>query len=512
MIRTEIKADLTIHENSLSPLSLGQASEATEKAGRLDTLPTASWELPRRRWLVIVPTLAEVARYKDALSVFGDEFEGPDADRYWTKALHLQRLVEDGRNVVATHELFKQLSREVYEAIEAQDYTLVIDEEIEVVRPYPMPEAKKNHLFNKGYVYTDPVTRRVDWNKREHPISSFPFKTDIPKLCEAGHLVESKTGLLIVETPSEFLRCFEEVWVATYMFDGTPLRAYLDTHHFPIDHKTVAKDTRGRRFIVPFGSPEAAEGEREVREELRRLVKIHEGRRNMIGQNSNKESPLTATWFNTKARREPESLTKLASSISEWFKEIGVSVERTIWTTFKGKEEDENKDGTIVSRMRVPRLRTDSKVDGEAHGFLALNARATNAYRNVEALAYPVNVYQHGDVRSYFNERDIATSEDLYAISTLVQWLWRSRIRKEPRESITVYLPSERMRGLFLEWLHTDSTKAFVDEKMEGARRALKVSRSPGAKPWSKPKSAEVGFEAKITARIAHKPLAIAAE
>jgi hypothetical protein len=122
-----------------------------------------------------------------------------------------------------------------------------------------------------------------------------------------------------------------------------------------------------------------------------------------------------------------------------------------------------------------------------------------------------VNVYQHGDVRNYFNERDIPTSEDLFAVSTLVQWLWRSRIRKEPREAITIYLPSERMRGLFLEWLWSDSTAAFVEEKMEGARRALEVSRSPGAKPWSKPKSAEVGFEAKITARIS-PPTAIAAE
>jgi hypothetical protein len=106
----------------------------------------------------------------------------------------------------------------------------------------------------------------------------------------------------------------------------------------------------------------------------------------------------------------------------------------------------------------------------------------------------------HRDVRSYFDEQDIPTSEDLYAISTLVQWLWRSRIRQEPRLPITVYLPSERMRGLFLEWLWSDSTKAFVDEKMEGARKALEVFRK-GA--WTKPKSAEVGFEAKITMRIA---------
>ena len=118
-----------------------------------------------------------------------------------------------------------------------------------------------------------------------------------------------------------------------------------------------------------------------------------------------------------------------------------------------------------------------------------------------------MNVYQHGDVRAYFDEQGIPTSEDLYAISTLVQWLWRSRIRKEHREAITIYLPSERMRGLFLEWLWSDSTKEFVDEKMEGARTALEAHRKPDARgrAWIKPKSAEVGFEAKIAARIEHK-------
>jgi hypothetical protein len=173
------------------------------------------------------------------------------------------------------------------------------------------------------------------------------------------------------------------------------------------------------------------------------------------------------------------------------------------WTEAKATED----------RMRVPRLKTDSAVDGHGCGFLAYNTRATNTYREVEAMAYPMNVYQHGDVRSYFDERDIPTSEDLYAISTLVQWLWRSRIRKEPRESITVFLPSERMRGLFLEWLWSDSTKEFVDEKMDGARKALEAARKPAVegRTWIKPKSAEVGFEAKIRAKIEQRQMDAAA-
>jgi hypothetical protein len=379
---------------------------------------------------------------------------------------------------------------------------LVIDEEIEVVRPYELNTAKTNHLFNKGYVFTDQATRRAQWNSAEHPVSSFPFKTDIPKLCEAGHLVQSKAGLLIVETPAEFLRCFDEVWVATYMFDGAPMRAYLEASRFPINMLTVAKDHRGKHQVVPFGSPEAVASELVVKEELRRLVTVYSGRRNIVGTNSHKGSPLTSTWFNSKAQREPQALTSLAASIAEFFRETGAKAARIVWATFKGHEE----------RMRVKGLKTDCNEDGKACGFLAYNTRATNAYRNVEAMAYPMNVYQHGDVRSYFDEQGIPTSEDLYAISTLVQWLWRSRVRKEPRESITVYLPSERMRGLFLEWLHTDSTKAFVEEKMEGARRALEVARRPDAKgrAWVKPRSAEVGFEEKIVARFS-PPTAIAA-
>src|SRR6476659_6656403 len=89
-------------------------------------------------------------------------------------------MVEEGRNIVATNALFNQLSRQVYKALEAFDYTRVIDEEIEVVRPYELNTAKTNHLFNKGYVYTDQVTRRVQWNSAEHPVSSFPSRPTFP--------------------------------------------------------------------------------------------------------------------------------------------------------------------------------------------------------------------------------------------------------------------------------------------------------------------------------------------
>ena len=40
---------------------------------------------------------------------------------------------------------------------------------------------------------------------------------------------------------------------------------------------------------------------------------------------------------------------------------------------------------------------------------------------------------------------------DAFALSELIQWVWRSRVRKG--EPITLYLPSPMKRRLFEEWL-----------------------------------------------------------
>ena len=51
---------------------------------------------------------------------------------------------------------------------------------------------------------------------------------------------------------------------------------------------------------------------------------------------------------------------------------------------------------------------------------------------------------------------------DLYALSALLQWVWRSRIRRS--QPIKLFIPSERMRDLFKRWLTADSTRDLVKE------------------------------------------------
>jgi hypothetical protein len=67
-------------------------------------------------------------------------------------------------------------------------------------------------------------------------------------------------------------------------------------------------------------------------------------------------------------------------------------------------------------------------------------------------LAYCVNRFLKPDIATFFTNRNIRIEEDSYALSELLQWIWRSRIRKG--EEINIYIPSERMRKLLIKWLN----------------------------------------------------------
>ena len=85
--------------------------------------------------------------------------------------------------------------------------------------------------------------------------------------------------------------------------------------------------------------------------------------------------------------------------------------------------------------------------------WTANTTRGTNEFINCSHLIYlydqypnPVKARWLGDSSRAFN--------DAYALTELIQWVWRSGIRKG--EPITLYLPSPRMRRLFEEWLFND--------------------------------------------------------
>ena len=94
----------------------------------------------------------------------------------------------------------------------------------------------------------------------------------------------------------------------------------------------------------------------------------------------------------------------------------------------------------------------------ENTNWIANTTRGTNDYAHCSHLIYLYDQHINPLVAGWLNNSS-RHFDDAYALTELIQWVWRSRIRKG--EPITLYLPAPRMRSIFIDWLEGWDTKGF---------------------------------------------------
>lgn len=375
------------------------------------------------KYIIVVPLLTEVERVISACPDL--RFKEPRAI-HGQKLYHLDQLVGDGMNIVTTHALFKLLNRSIYAGLKDAGYTLIIDEVLECVDLYTeLTEADKVILFDQRLVFIDKTTRRLCWNKASYPDDG-RFGT-IKKLCDTGSLVVMDDAMLIWEFPSEFLSCFDHVIVCTYLFHGSTFSAYLEAEGFKIQMKSVREGK-----LVQW---DPCANDHALKLKLTSLIDVYEGTMNNIGKSKDRTNPLSASWYK---RQDSKVLTKLKSSCQTFFSNRHADTPSRYngWTAFSSVK------GALSGK-------------GYARGWIPNNAKATNAFIEKRSMAYLCNWFYHPLLKRYFHERGVKVNEDAYALSAMLQWIWRSQIRRG--DPIKVFIPSERMRTLFHNWLHDAS-------------------------------------------------------
>ena len=109
------------------------------------------------------------------------------------------------------------------------------------------------------------------------------------------------------------------------------------------------------------------------------------------------------------------------------------------WTTYKKYKEKLEHDGFRKG------------VSPEMPAFLPLNTRATNRYKDYSFCMYAVNLYLNPVDLRYMRSQGVEPDLDTYALSEMLQFIWRGSIRKG--EPMKVVVLSKRMRKLLEEWL-----------------------------------------------------------
>ena len=374
-----------------------------------------------KRFIYVTPYLTEVDRVINELEHC--HFDQPDAKKFGTKKRALEFMVRNNRNIVTTHALFdQQLDKASFEEISKHHYTLVMDE---VSTP-----IEQMQMYARDMEFINEITT-TDSNNIMHlkPDCDYPLKggrfSDEVCAIRSGNVFRLNGGTMICRAPIEMFGVFDDIYVATYMFDCQIQKYYFDMFGVDYEYLYVQRSEDGSSFLVkdPLKYDTATD--------LGSLITIHKGRHNNIG---NEKFSLSKTWY--EKNLYGEKLQKLMSNCRGFFRSVDSASKDALWCEFADFE-----------RTAYPH--------GYKSAFLACNARATNKYSDRTSVAYLINMFCNVSLKSYFSIHNITIDDDRYALSEMLQFIWRSAIREG--KPINLYVPSARMRGLLTNYIGGES-------------------------------------------------------
>lgn len=372
-----------------------------------------------KRFLYATPYLTEVKRIMEECG-----FEEPEADDRSSKLAQLKALLHRKKNIATTHAMFTDfMDDEAFQLVEDGEYTLILDESIRGIETVSIDKDDLAHMLEK-YAIVD-EKHNVRWvNGRDYSGKLVSYK----KMADDGGLFYTNGSLFYISGIAKLLR-FSNAYVLTYLFAGQSMRACLEYFKYSYNVVGVETDEHGFKFSDKMDAPPPVD--------YRTLIHIigneldddpKEKKMNAVGDG---KTALSVSWYKRKGRSSPE-LKKLRGAMQNLARSYGTK--NMIWTVYK-----DNVMWFSDSKKRY------------LSSFVSLNARATNNYKDATVVEYLANRFVNTNIMKFLSQNGVHISQDDFALSEMVQFIWRSAIRDG--KPITLYIPSRRMRGLLNKWI-----------------------------------------------------------
>lgn len=387
-------------------------------------------ENSNRKYIFVTPYLTEGERITKACAKmsFKDPGLWDEEIGVCNKTQHVTELLRRGENVVTTHVLFGLFNDEIKEILTEQHYTLILDEVLSVIDKIGLTKNDWQTLFDTGRVEVDEdgLISAVNYDYVRGDMY-FPLKDAL-----LHNDVYQYTGSTCVKVSRiDTFQFFESVYVLTYMFEAQFQCALFKMNGFEYECIGVKKDVDGYSFT---NDPEKYHNPLKG---IKNKIEIMDyGKNNSIGDG---KYDLSAEWYKKdldvrKHKRHALVSRKAHALIRKGFcNNRRTPKESLMWTCFESSAE---------------LLYGDSLKE---ENFVACNTRAANTWGDKTNLLYLINRFCDPNFINFFSNRHISINQDDYALSEMVQWIWRSAIRNG--KEIKIYIPSSRMRGLLENWI-----------------------------------------------------------
>ena len=375
-----------------------------------------------KKYLVILPLLSEVNRVIDQSESILFEQPTTDENEHHTKTESIKELLLTGQNIATTHNMYERLVRLAREGL-LDDYHIIIDEVPDVVKSVSSKTKTSIEEFylKTGYIEleeTGLVRPTNKWRQNKEEVSD-TLNPKILSYAETGCLYLLGEHMFVWAMPSELLSAGLSVTIMTYKSEGSLLTSYLNKLSLPYfvnssefkegHFKAAALELIDLQDIPPIS----------------KLNLSHSGQTKGMSQCSY-YSKISGALKNLRSRQLK----------GVQLDDILVTCKKDAW--FK----QENKAGVFAK---------DSKMFQA--NWIANTTRGTNDYAHCSHLIYLYDQHVNPVVGRWVNNSS-RSFDDAYALTELIQWVWRSRVRRG--EPITLYLPAPRMRRIFIDWLDND--------------------------------------------------------
>lgn len=408
-----------------------------------------------KKWLFVSPYLEQVGNGVSNGRLQRDcpelSFQSPVNNGWDSKSDSLKYLVENGYNVSATHQLYKGLSNSVMEIIRDEGYCIVIDEVMDLISKTNIHHDDVDLWVGLGLLHVDDTTRKVSWNATK------AYKGDlawIKKLCDLDILYyfQTTTGsrnLFMSKIPPRLITSGSEVYVLTYMFDGSLMKTWLDIH----------------TINYMYYNPPELRTNRQVKKVVQDKLHIVDTPRSLKKLNrNNKTGVLLKTAFSKNAyarwwKQDPDIMDVIRKACDNTIRHKFPAKSDVYYTVFKDwadKVEGERMKKIIQNFHEETGEEVDIDLgsDIKTDNFVAKNQKATNMYSHCNAAIYLCNTYPNLTVNNYISGLGGEVDSDIYALSELIQWIFRGCIRNG--EDMWVMIASDRMRQLLEDWMELD--------------------------------------------------------
>ena len=436
---------------------------------------------PTQKILIVLLYHKEISRYSSELTKYGNFFSISESITYKKGAL--EKALKNNKDIICTQALFLEHS-ELFQS-NCNDYILIIDEVINsAIQQVQLPTyeiLEKSDNENKTKLTTYKFTSNdidimleqkillvsednlIHWNNEYNKESIYNllkdfFSNSTIYLQQSINYNSENTKYAFIKTiPIELFETFQDIYILTYLWKAQIMKYYFDMNNISYRYLEPIEIFTAESLSFQFqiaNKDSKFDTDKLFKANAKELINMPTVEKKQLHSyiNSNKKAVnLSYSFYTTQIQEEQNHivLTQLKNNIKNVIENIfklPIKERRIMWTIYK-----EYTDLIVKKQFDKPKCR-HLNIDN----FVSISSKGTNDFADRNILIYLVDRYINPVLKNFINSKcqklNIEFDENLYSLSELIQWIWRSQIRNS--KPIYLYIASLRMFNLFNDWLN----------------------------------------------------------